>query len=668
MVQRGTLASGIILISMLSVAIVAAVAVAEATFPLLRGDPGGQTQTGGQLETVGQPEAVGQPEMGGQHEAGGLLQMGQPQTGAQPETAVDRVMLVRVFIGSRADIEAIAAHNFDIAAVGHEGYVDVLATGEGLAALDRMGFTTEIVVHDLGTIEVDPEYHTYAEMLEVLEQLETEHPEIARLYDIGDSWERRAGYPGHPGHDIWAMKVSDNVDEDEAEPALLYCGEHHAREPLSLEMCLYLLHYLLSNYGTNPEITQWIDTTEIWFVPLVNPDGHWLVLEYSQTHPQFELWRKNTRDNDNDHILYEYLFYVAIFHEGVDLNRNYIYKWGYDNEGSSGFIWDQTYRGPWAGSEPETQALIDLIARENFVAGISYHTYGGWVLYPWGYQVAETPDHAVFATLGEAMAAYNGYVPGVASQQLYRVNGEFADHAYGKHGMLGYTFEMADQFIPPGSEILYHCELNREASLELLRRLAGPGLRGTVWAEGTPAEAYLRFATSSDDLLWFRRSDPETGFYAKLLQPGTYRVTAIAPNYAPATYPGVVVGQGGPTTLDIEVSGVSHVTLELVPDATVIPRGGELGYTALLVNTMGEHGSYTGEAHVTLPNGNPYGGNPIAGPVGFTLAPHDTLDAYFVHPVPADAPLGIYRYEALVRADPEIIIASDEFTFEVVAR
>lgn len=610
--------------SALAVIIVAAVAIAEATFPLGHGDIGDGSST-----------------------------------------VVGDAMLVRVFIASRTDVDLLIARHFDIAAIGHEGYVDLIISDHRLDELHRLGFATQVMIEDLGSIEVDPEYHTYDETLQLLEQFETDYPEIARLYDIGDSWERRAGYPGH---DIWAMKVSDNVAEDEAEPALLYVGEHHAREPLSLEICLYLLHYLLSNYGTNPEVTQWVDETEVWVVPLLNPDGHWVVVEYSQTHPQFDMWRKNTRDNDEDQILYEYLFLVSLFHEGVDLNRNYVYRWGYDNQGSSGYTWDQTYRGPWPGSEPETQALMHLVARENFVAGISYHTYGGWVLYPWGYQIAETPDHAVFADLAEAMASHNGYTPGVSSQLLYQVNGEFADHGYGVHGMMAYTFEMADEFIPPGPEILYHCELNRDASLELFRRLAEPGLQGIVTAEGgIPVEAYLRFVTGSDEVLWFRRTDPLTGFYAKLLEPGTYRVTAIAPNYAPATYPNIIVGSGGATIFDIEVSGVSYVTLELSPEASVVPQGGELGLSAVLVNTTAEHHSYLGETGVGLPGGAPYVGNPIVGPVSFTIAPHDTFETFFVHSIPENAPIGVYRYEGIVRTDDEVVIAKDAFTFEVVA-
>ena len=74
--------------------------------------------------------------------------------------------------------------------------------------------------------------------------------------------------------DVVSMKVSDNVEEEEDEPSVFYMSEHHAREPISLEVTMYIMHHLLSNYGDDPDITSEIDYKQIWFIPLVNPDGH----------------------------------------------------------------------------------------------------------------------------------------------------------------------------------------------------------------------------------------------------------------------------------------------------------------------------------------------------------------------------------------------------------
>jgi len=592
-----------------------------------------------------------------------VLLSGTISTAARPDG--ESPMLVRVYVSSREDIASLVRARFDIAAFGKTGYVDVLTTSRGLQYLQEEGFGTEVVIEDLGEIDIDPEYHMYDEMLAELEQIESQHGAIAKLYDIGDPWEKVEGYSDR---DIWAMKISDNVAQEEAEPAIFYCGVHHAREPLTLEMCLYLLHYLVDNYGINPDVTEWIDETEIWIVPLVNPDGHWVVLEYSLTHPDFEWWRKNTRDTNQNQILYEYQWWVGYYHEGVDPNRNYEYKWGYDNYGSSPDIWDQTYRGTGPASEPEIQAMVALIEEQNPVSALTYHTHGEWILYPWGYIEEYPPDNAVFAELGNAMAAHTGYTPGVGSMLLYLLNGDFCDHTYGLYGTFAYTIEMATEFIPPGYQIEYHCELNLPAALELFERLNGPGLFGLVTAatDNTPVEAQIDFVTSTGDTLWFRMSDGETGLYNKMLQPGTYTVIATAQGYEPQVYPGVAVGSGAPTEFNIEFPGTEIVTLDLVPDAVFVPRGGQLGLTATIVNHTSTAQNVYGMSEVTLPNGNPYPGNPVVGPIYFTLQPNATITKHITHGVPMNAPLGVYEYGAEVGYPPNSVLDTDSFEFTVI--
>ena len=111
-----------------------------------------------------------------------------------------------------------------------------------------------------------------------------------------------------------------------------------------------LLHHVLDSYGTDPASRTWSTRTELWFVPVANPDGY----DYTFTEGN-RLWRKNLRDNDGDGQI------TGV--DGVDLNRNFAYKWGYDNEGSSPDPSSDTYRGPAPNSEPETQALDRLFSR-----------------------------------------------------------------------------------------------------------------------------------------------------------------------------------------------------------------------------------------------------------------------------------------------------------------
>ena len=114
---------------------------------------------------------------------------------------------------------------------------------------------------------------------------------------------------------------------------MLYAGAQHAREWITPEMNRRLMHHVLDSYGTDRQITRLLDTTELWFLPVANPDGYDLTFT-----PGNRLWRKNLRDNNGDGQISA--------GDGVDLNRNFAYKWGYDNEGSSPDPASETYRGP----------------------------------------------------------------------------------------------------------------------------------------------------------------------------------------------------------------------------------------------------------------------------------------------------------------------------------
>ena len=126
------------------------------------------------------------------------------------------------------------------------------------------------------------------------------------------------------GQEIIALKVTKNAttETDGSRPAVLYSAAQHAREWITPEMNRRLLHYFVNSYGSNPEIKQIVNTTELWFVPVANPDGY----DYTFTKGN-RLWRKNLRDNDGDGVI--------TGADGVDPNRNFPTKWGYDNEGSS---------------------------------------------------------------------------------------------------------------------------------------------------------------------------------------------------------------------------------------------------------------------------------------------------------------------------------------------
>ncbi|MCM0674751.1 immune inhibitor A [Micromonospora phytophila] len=251
------------------------------------------------------------------------------------------------------------------------------------------------------------------------------HPRLAKVETIGRTVQ---------GKPILAVKVTKNARTvpDGTRPAVLYGSAQHAREWITPEMTRRLLHHVLNNYGTDPEITRLVNTTELWFLPVANPDGY----DHTFT-PGNRLWRKNLRDNDRDGQI--------TTADGVDLNRNFSYKWGYDNEGSSPEPNSDTYRGPEPNSEPETKALDRLFKRVRFEFFVNYHSAAQLLLYGVGWQVSTpTPDDVIYETMvgDDAHPAVPGYDPDI-SAELYTTNGDTDSHATVRYGTLGFTPEMS---------------------------------------------------------------------------------------------------------------------------------------------------------------------------------------------------------------------------------
>ncbi|MET9799958.1 M14 family zinc carboxypeptidase [Streptomyces sp. NPDC006368] len=252
------------------------------------------------------------------------------------------------------------------------------------------------------------------------------HPGITKVISIGRTVK---------GQDILALKLTKGArkSEDGSKPATLYLSNQHAREWITPEMTRRLLHHYLAGYGKDPRITRIVDTTELWFVLSANPDGY----DFTHADPANRQWRKNLRDNNGDGR--------TAPGDGVDLNRNFAYKWGYDDEGSSPDPADETYRGTGPMSEPETKALDAFQKRIGFQYGINYHSAAQLILYGVGWQVAtDTPDDVVLKALAgtPAKPAVPGYRPQVSSE-LYTTNGEADGHAANVNGMQMFTPEMS---------------------------------------------------------------------------------------------------------------------------------------------------------------------------------------------------------------------------------
>ncbi len=251
------------------------------------------------------------------------------------------------------------------------------------------------------------------------------YPRLAKLETVGYSAR---------GQQILAVKVTRDARTvpDGKRPAVLYAGAQHAREWITPEMNRRLLHHVLDRYGEDPAITNLVDSTELWFLPVANPDGY----DFTFTEGN-RLWRKNLRDNNRDGQITS--------GDGVDLNRNFAYKWGYDNEGSSPDPASETYRGPGPNSEPETRALDGLFRRIGFKFFVNYHSAAELLLYGIGWQVSTpSPDDVIYQALAgdDAHPAVPGYDPDI-SAELYTTNGDTDAHATVRYGTLGFTPEMS---------------------------------------------------------------------------------------------------------------------------------------------------------------------------------------------------------------------------------
>jgi murein tripeptide amidase MpaA len=277
---------------------------------------------------------------------------------------------------------------------------------------------------------------TYSEMVTHIDNMSNLFPNLITVKEsIGQSIE---------GRDLWMLKISDNPNENEDEPQVLYTGVHHAREPASMMQMLYYMYYLLENYENDDLIKTLVDNTEMYFVPIVNPDGY--VYNESTNPDGGGMWRKNRRDNGDGTY-------------GVDPNRNYSFQWGYDDNGSSPYTDSETYRGTAPFSEPETQAMSDFVNAHEFRLALNYHTYSNLLLYPWGWTDDVSPDEDIMNAYAALMTQDNNYTYGPSSTTIYPTNGDANDWMYGeqttKEKIFSYTPELG------GGDDGFYCSIDR---------------------------------------------------------------------------------------------------------------------------------------------------------------------------------------------------------------
>jgi murein tripeptide amidase MpaA len=390
-----------------------------------------------------------------------------------PEEPVfhDGRSVVRAVVATTRDVRTVLAIAKDV--LNHRidvGPVDFIVDADGLRALAKSGLAHEVLVPDLGPVlRADfaarakrggagggdggvaggggffDDFRRLEEIEAHLAALVAARPDLVTPFTIGTSLE------GRPIRGVRITKAPAGS------PGILFNATQHAREWGATTTACFIADRLVALEGTDPRVTALLSRAWVDVIPVVNPDGYVFSWDVNR------LWRKNRRNNGDGSF-------------GVDLNRNWAFQWG--GGGASTSPDSETYRGPFAFSEPESAAMRDyFVAQTALVGHIDFHAYSQLVLSPWGYTTAAPPNAAGFNALGLEMrdaiqrATGSSYVAGPIASTLYVASGSSVDHAFGAHGVISWTIEVRDKgtygFVMPSSEIVPNATENLAAALEL---------------------------------------------------------------------------------------------------------------------------------------------------------------------------------------------------------
>jgi murein tripeptide amidase MpaA len=396
-----------------------------------------------------------------------------------PVTRFDGDKVVRVQVRSAQDLMTLNSLSDDVwtESVRRGGHADIRVTPEQFAVVTQSGLKYQVLINDVQqaidaeTAEVraragvdDPtwytNYHNYADNKTYCQNLAAAYPTLCQYFVAGTSYQ---------GRDIYGLRIT-GPGSTANRPASLWWGGQHAREWITVPVTEYAAEQLLTQYTTNPHIQFLVNNIEFIFVPIMNADG------YDYTWTNNRLWRKNRRP----------LTGACSAQVGVDLNRNWGYQWGIAGPATSGQCSSDTYYGPSAFSEPETQVMRNLIqGNPRIKTTMDWHSYSELVMSPWGYTSAlPTPPSVAqdFQSMDNQMSAAImavhgvGYLAGPINTTIYAASGTSVDWAYGVQGIKAFTVELRDTgtygFLLPTDQITPTCEETFAAFMVLTNSIA----------------------------------------------------------------------------------------------------------------------------------------------------------------------------------------------------
>lgn len=425
--------------------------------------------------------------------------------------------LYRIYVNDPPEIRLIAEQGFDIYNVNPGNYIEILANPDKIEIFKSKNFKIDFIANSFRELlerelgDALSEYHNYETTYQELTSIsqDMQYPPISKLDTIGYSVDNRV---------IGVLKVSDYPEQDEDEPSILIVGCHHGNEILSVEAPLVFIHYLVDNYGSDPVVTNWVDTMEIYFIPLLNPDGR----------------ERLTRYNSHD----------------VDLNRNYSFQF---TSGGS--------HGPYAFSEPETQTIRDFAAIHPPILSLTYHTSGELVLYSWTHTDTIAPDQSTLMQIGGIVADSLDYTLRQGGH-WYFTAGEYCDFMYGVYGTMAFTVEMYTRQTPPADVIDQVMARNLPGFISLLKQVNRSGLTGLITSTITelPVIATIDILEINDQgLLFPRQTEPTYGRYYRYLTPGNYTVKISAPGFQTAIFYDIPVTMDSLTNLSAKLQPLTNL-------------------------------------------------------------------------------------------------------------
>ncbi len=359
----------------------------------------------------------------------------------------DEKIRIGINIKTEAQRETLKKYFPDMPEIERAKYIEVSTRWKEFFLFQREGLEPELILEINKQEWIDDRFHTLQQINSILKSLENQYNSICKLEKIGES-----AFYNLP---ITGVKISDFPYQNEDEPSVLFTAAHHANEPLGVEICLNLINYLCNNYVVDNKVKQWVDNLEIWFVPVVNPDGYQLVMNNESK----IIWRKNLRDNNKDGKFSSEI-------DGVDLNRNYDFNWAVEGDRFSN---SHYYPGAFSFSEPETQAIRDLAKRERFVFHLDFHSAGEMILYP--INNLSSPQDEKTIEMAKEIARNIKKNEIFSHYSIAPMNdkvGQCALWMYNELGVLSFIVEAGDSYFPSGDAIQQIVEQNSKAAFWIL--------------------------------------------------------------------------------------------------------------------------------------------------------------------------------------------------------